>query len=105
MNQGKRTEEPDTPDREEGSGDCAAPVTVGVLGDTPDRALVSVADIAAEMKVCTTTIRRMIARGELPPPVSLGKDDVWTAGWVRKWIEERLATAAQESRIVARHSA
>ena len=105
MSQGERGEESGASVHEGNLGDGPCLVTVGVLGSTPDEALASVADIAAAMNVCVTTIRRMIARGELPPPVSLGKDDVWTVGWIRRWIEERLAAAARESKIVARHSA
>ena len=76
-----------------------------LLGDLGDGAAISTAFLAHEMGVSEVTVKRMIARGELPPPVSMGKWNIWTAGWLRGWIEMRLEAAAQEAQLVRKHLA
>lgn len=83
---------------------CVDGLTVGILRHVDDGTLLFIPDLAREMKVCPTTIKRMIARSELPPSVSLGKGHVWTAGCLRGWINKRLQSAAAEMEIVQSYS-
>jgi len=70
------------------------------LDQLGDGAVLSTAVLAERMQVSEVTVKRMIGRGELPPPVPMGRWQVWTAGWVRGWIEMRLESSAQESQLV-----
>ena len=70
------------------------------LDQLGDGAVLSTTGLAERMQVSEVTVKRMIGRGELPPPVPMGRWQVWTAGWVRGWIEMRLESSAQEAQLV-----
>lgn len=68
------------------------------LADLPEKALLTEAALAKAFRVSDRTIRRMVARHEIPPPVRVGGKSSWFAGRVLAWIEGR---AAQEEKEVA----
>lgn len=43
----------------------------------------------ARLKICRRQAEIMIARGELPPPIRIGKLRRWTDAQIDRWICER----------------
>jgi len=76
-----------------------------VFDDLGEGAVISTAHLAYAMKVSDVTVTRMIARGELPQPVPMGRWHVWTVGWLIRWVETRLEAAAQEEQLVRKQLA
>ena len=72
------------------------------LGDLPEGAIINEEALAAMFDRCTTSIKRAVSRGELPPPTRLLGKPVWTAGVIREHLERRLAEAAEEAERQAR---
>lgn len=80
----------------------AAGRTITGLAELPGKTLLDERALASLFGVTTRTIRRMIARFELPPPVKLAGRSTWVAERVIANIEDRAERAArhaeQESR-------
>ena len=78
----------------------------GVLIDTlarlPDKAILDEARLAGALHVSRRTVRRMVSRFELPPPVSLAGRSVWLAGRVLRHIEIAVERAEREAERQAR---
>jgi predicted DNA-binding transcriptional regulator AlpA len=53
--------------------------------------------LAAMFNRCLTTIKRAVARGELPRPVRLLGRPVWLAGAVLEHLAKRLEAAKREA--------
>ena len=77
-------------------GVCAA------LGELKPGATVTEAGLARMMQRHPVSIKRAVARGELPPPTRLLGKNVWTAGAIVRHIESRLEAAAREAERAAR---
>jgi predicted DNA-binding transcriptional regulator AlpA len=67
------------------------------LAALPGRSILDEAKLAHLLGVTTRTIRRMVGRFELPPPVSLGGKSVWMAGRVLDHIEAVADRRQQEA--------
>ncbi len=67
------------------------------IGALPPGALVTEKGLATMMGKSAKSIRRAVARGELPPPVRLMGQLSWTAGAIVRHIEKRLEVAAREA--------
>ena len=67
------------------------------LARLPEKALLDEAQLAKALDVTPRTIRRMVSRFELPPPVSLGGRPVWFAGRVLAHIEAAAERAEREA--------
>ena len=72
------------------------PGVVAVLGTLGAGALVTEAGLAAMMDRHPTSIKRAVARGELPVPVRFMGEPTWTVGALLKFFERRLEEAAQD---------
>ncbi len=72
------------------------------LGELGDGAVISEAGLARMFGRCSTTIKRAVSRGELPPPVRLLGGPAWTAGAIVRHLEARLVDAAKEADKTAR---
>jgi len=70
---------------------------VDELARLPERALIDEGRLAGALDVNPRTIRRMIDRGELPPPAQLGNRKVWMPGRVLDHIAARLDDAEKEA--------
>lgn len=57
--------------------------------DCADSDIVDQVDLARFFDCTDRTVRSMVARGELPPPLRLGGKSRWIAGNVRAWIGDR----------------
>lgn len=82
-----------------GPGAAAGPgpgILTGLAGFHPD-ALLAQADLAEALGVCGRTLRRMVMKSELPPPVPLGGRKVWLAGRVRDWLRVRAERAEKDA--------
>jgi hypothetical protein len=49
------------------------------------------------------SVKRAVARGELPPPARLMGKPCWTAGAIIRHVESKLEAAAKEAAILAQH--
>lgn len=68
----------------------------GVLlgfADLPDEAMMTEPALAEALNCSDRTVRRMIARGELPQPVLVGHRRLWKARSLRAWMDRRAADA------------
>lgn len=68
------------------------------LAEMPDKALIDETALAAALNVDKRTIRRMVARFELPPGVTFGGRKTWQAGAVLRWFEARAEQAARQAK-------
>lgn len=65
------------------------------LGQLPTGAILDEAALGRMFNRCSTSVKRAIERGELPPPVRLFGKPCWTAGCLLNHIEKRLETARE----------
>lgn len=75
------------------------------LAALPPGAMVDEQRLARLLGVTDRTVRRMVRRGELPPPVRLGGRAVWLAGRVLAHVERRAEEAARRAEKEARRIA
>ena len=80
----------DSPLRDQG-------VVIVRLAELPERALLDEAALAECLGVSKRTVRRMVGRHELPPPVAFGGKSMWQVGRVMSWFEVRAERAAREA--------
>jgi len=88
-----RAQEP----RKEGDG-----LVIVALAKLPERAVVDEAALARALGVSKRTLRRMVARFEMPPPVRLAGRSTWIVGRVLAWFEARAERAARDAERMAR---
>ena len=50
-------------------------------------------DVAKYLGVSTRTVRNLIKRGELPPPICIGRKRFWLKGKFARWLQDRTAAA------------
>jgi len=60
---------------------------IETLALLPPMAIIDEARLAEEFGVTSRTIRRMVSRFELPPPISLAGRSVWIAGRVLNHLD------------------
>lgn len=70
------------------------------LAGLPEGAMVTEKALADRFGVVPRTIRRMVARRELPPPIAVGGRSVWFADRVLAWLT---AEAERREREAERH--
>ena len=71
------------------------------LAGLPQGSLLDERSLAEVLEVSPRTLRRMVARFELPPGVKLGARKIWTAGEILGYIERRAEEMASASRRTA----
>ena len=74
---------------------------IEALALLPAMAIIDETRLAAMLNVTPRTVRRMVSRFELPPPVSLGGRSVWVVGRVLSHID---AAAERQQRIAERQA-
>lgn len=82
-----------------------APGVLAALARLPDKALLTEDALARALDVSKRTVRRMVARFELPPAVRLGGKSTWQAGAVLRWFEARAERAARQAQRAAEQRA
>ena len=85
-----------------GTPSPAASRTITGLAELPGKTLLDERALAGMFRVTTRTIRRMIARFELPPPVMLAGKSTWIVERVLAHIEDRADRAARHAEHQAR---
>jgi predicted DNA-binding transcriptional regulator AlpA len=75
--------------------------TLTGLADLPERALLDETALAAALACSKRTVRQMVARHELPPPIPLAGRSTWVAGRVLAWIEAAAEGAQQAAAAAA----
>ena len=51
-----------------------------------------------------STVKKMVLRGELPPPCRMAGSNIWTIGAIVRHIEARLEEAGKDMRRIAKHT-
>jgi hypothetical protein len=88
MNDETNTTPTDTPE---------LPGVYAAIGALPPGALVTEDGLAGLLgKECRESIKRAVARGELPYPVRLMGKNTWTAGAIVRHVEDRLESEARK---------
>jgi predicted DNA-binding transcriptional regulator AlpA len=72
-------------------------VLITTLAELPERALLDERALARALGVTKRTVRRMVARFELPPPVSFAGRAMWQVGRVLAWFESRAERASRQA--------
>ena len=72
-------------------------VVVTALAEMPDKALLDETALAQALGVSKRTIRRMVGRFELPPPVKFAGRSMWQAGKVLAYFEEAAERVSREA--------
>ncbi|HUT10562.1 MAG TPA: hypothetical protein VMY42_08700, partial [Thermoguttaceae bacterium] len=86
---------PADPEAEKGEADGRGGLVLDTLAGLPDKAIVNEAALAKALHVAPRTLRRMVARWQIPPAVTLGGRSVWFAGRVLAHIEAAAERAAK----------
>ena len=86
----------------DGAPSANASRVVTALAELPAKTLLDETALAATLGVAKRTIRRMVARFELPPPVPLAGRSTWIADRVVAHIEARAERAARKAEQEAR---
>src|SRR5262245_32238077 len=73
------------------------PEVIAALGEMKPGAIITEQGVAHLFNRHVVSVRRAVERGELPPPCRLFGTNVWTAGILVQYIENRLEHAAQEA--------
>jgi len=66
----------------------------GNIGPHAGDRLLNIREIAAKMGVCLRTVRRLIAGGQLPPPVKVGRASRWHLVDIEKYVDSLKSGAA-----------
>lgn len=82
------------------SGDL--PGIIALLGELKPGAILTEAGVARLFNRHVASVKRAVARGELPPPCRLFGGNAWTAGVLVRHIEKRLEQAAREAEHMAK---
>ena len=72
------------------------------LAELPQKTLLDETQLARMLHVTRRTVRRMVSRGELPPPIRLAGRSVWLAGNILKHFEAAAERAEREAEQEAR---
>lgn len=80
---------------------CARGKNAGVitgLAELPREAILNEAALARVFGVVPRTIKRMVARYELPPPVLLASKRCWKVGTVLGWIDASIERTEKDAK-------
>ena len=72
------------------------PGIIAELGELKSGAIITEEGMIGLFNRCGRSIKRAIARGELPPPIRMFGQNTWTVGKIVQHIEARLEAVAKE---------
>lgn len=78
------------------SDELDLPGVIEELGALPPKSIISEGGVARLFSRHPASVKRAVDRGELPPPVRMFGQSVWTVEVVTEHISSRLAQAAEE---------
>ncbi|HUS58884.1 MAG TPA: hypothetical protein VM141_09550 [Planctomycetota bacterium] len=92
-------EQADQVDQAAAGGDAEGKsgIVLDALARLPERTILDEGALAKALHVAPRTLRRMVNRWQLPPPVALGGRRVWFAGRVLAHIEAGAERAAKDA--------
>lgn len=96
------TADDDQAPKPQGDEATAAAGVLDELARLPEKAILNEAALALALHVAPRTLRRMVNRWQLPPPVRLGGRSVWFAGRVLAHIEAAAIRAEKDAEKDAR---
>jgi predicted DNA-binding transcriptional regulator AlpA len=67
------------------------------LADLPETALITPKALSEALGRSVSSVKRAVARGELPPPVRMAGACRWMVGGIVRHVEKRLAEAARRA--------
>lgn len=73
------------------------PAVAEGLAGLPDDQWIDQATMAEAFGVVDRTLRRMVERGEVPPPIPLAGGSRWKVGRVREWLDNRARQAEADA--------
>ncbi len=79
----------------------ATPKGTGIItgfAELPRDAIIDEAAVAKAFGVVTRTIKRMVARYELPPPILLASKRCWKAGAILDWLNDNIERAEKDAK-------
>ncbi|GAJ12285.1 unnamed protein product [marine sediment metagenome] len=94
---GARATPPASPEGPPTPAQTPGGVLIGGLARLPEKTILNGRQLASILKVTPRTVRRMVRRNELPPPVPLAGNSVWLVGRVLAHIEAAAERAAREA--------
>jgi predicted DNA-binding transcriptional regulator AlpA len=80
-----------------GNGQSSGRVVSAFASLAPET-LIDETVVALALRVSKRTVRRMVARYELPPPVRLGGRSMWRVSRIAAWFERRADRLEREAR-------
>lgn len=86
------------PDINEKIADLKGTGIITSLAELPRDAILDEAAVAKAFGVVTRTIKRMVARYELPPPILLASKRCWKVGAILNWINDSIERTEKEAR-------
>jgi hypothetical protein len=96
---------PDSIDTDSLAEANSLPGIIAALGELKPGSIVTEEGVARLFNRHVASVKRAVQRGELPPPCRLFGTNVWTAGILVQYIENRLEQAAKEAERDARRLA
>ena len=93
----RRVDGPTTPTVSNATPAIALDGVCAGLGALPPGALVTEKALAVMLGKCVKSIKRAVARNELPSPVRIMGAPTWTAGAIVRHVEKRLDAAARKA--------
>lgn len=79
---------------EPGDGDAAQPVKLAL----------TVKDVAEMLGIGRRTVWRLIATGQIPPPMRIGRSVRWRKASFERWLEKREREALREQKSGISHT-
>ncbi len=91
-----------TPPSEKGATRKGKGFALVTLATYPERTVLDEAALAEALNVSKRTLRRMVARFEVPPAVAFAGRSTWQVGKVLAWFEARAERAARDAERASR---
>ncbi|HBC89308.1 MAG TPA: hypothetical protein DCZ94_20395 [Lentisphaeria bacterium] len=70
---------------------------VDELAKLPEKTIMDEGKLASILKISTRTLRRLVQRAEIPPPISLGGRSVWLSDRILAYLNTSAEQAEKEA--------
>lgn len=72
-------------------------IIIDDLATLPDKTIMDEGKLADILKITPRTLRRMVRRAEMPPPISLGGRSIWLSDRVLAYLNTAAELAEKEA--------
>lgn len=72
-------------------------IIIDDLARLPDKTIMDESKLAGILKITPRTLRRMVRRAEMPPPISLGGRSIWLSDRVLSYLNAAAELAEKEA--------